>query len=133
MSRPSVLVAEDNAEMRQTISALIESHFHLVGTVTDGQQAIESAIRLNPDVVLLDIAMPVLNGIQVASRLRNSCCAAKLIIVTVHYGSEYIEAAYSLGVLGYVLKQYIWNDLIPAIEAALQGQRFTSKLETPDG
>jgi DNA-binding NarL/FixJ family response regulator len=128
MGSPTILIADDNAEMRETITRLIETHFQLVGSAVDGQQAIEFAIRLNPDVVLLDISMPVLNGIQVASHLQNSGCAAKLIFVTVHDDSEYVDAAYSIGVLGYVLKPHIGDDLIPAIQAALQSRRFTSNV-----
>ena len=129
MASPTILIADDNAEMREKITTLLESHFQLVGTVTDGQQAIEFAIRLNPDVVLLDISMPLLNGIQVASRLRNMSCAAKLIFVTVHRDSDYIEAANLVGAVGYVVKEHIGDDLIPAIYAALEGRRFTSKLQ----
>jgi two-component system chemotaxis response regulator CheY len=70
MGSSTILIADDNAEMRETIIRLIETHFQLVGSAIDGQQAIEFAIRLNPDIVLLDISMPVLNGIQVASHLQ---------------------------------------------------------------
>jgi DNA-binding NarL/FixJ family response regulator len=123
-----VLLADDNSEVRKAIVNLLECQFQIVGSGTNGQQAVDSAIRLNPDIVLLDISMPILNGMQVASRMQKSRCAAKLIFLTVHEDEDYVEAAFSKCALGYVLKRHMGKDLIRAIREALQGRRFTSKM-----
>ena len=126
MGSTRILLADDNPELRERVAQLLRYHFNIVGSVGDGQQALESALTLNPDILLLDISMPILDGIEVASRLRDSGCEAKVIFLTVHRGSEWVEAGFSVGAFGYVLKGRIRSDLIPAIEAALQGRRFAS-------
>jgi DNA-binding NarL/FixJ family response regulator len=131
MERPRILVAEDNPEMNQKLEKLLGSHFDIVGSVADGQQAIDATIRLDPDVLVTDISMPIFNGLQVASRVRDLGCHAKLIFVTVHDDDDLREAAFSLGAFGYVLKARIDTDLIPAIEGALRGQRFPTHFPAP--
>jgi DNA-binding NarL/FixJ family response regulator len=120
------LLADDNPEIRQRVAELLRADFHVVGSAEDGQQAIESALKLNPDVVVLDISMPVLNGIQAASRLRDLGCSARVVFLTVHADNDYVETAFSVGALGYVLKSRLTTDLITAIEQALQGRKFIS-------
>jgi DNA-binding NarL/FixJ family response regulator len=126
MVRARVLVADDHPEMRERIADLLHLDFDTIAFAADGQQAIESALQLTPDIVVLDIWMPVLNGLQVASHLQNLGCAAKLIFLTVHRDPDIVEAAFAAGALGYVLKPRIVKDLIPAIQEALAGRRFTS-------
>jgi len=126
MERQRILLADDNLEIRERIGSLLQSHFDVVASVENGQQAIESAIALNPDILVLDISMPIFNGIEVASHLRDSSCRAKLIFLTVHEDRDYVEAAFSLGACGYVLKRRIDSDLIPALQGALEGRTFTS-------
>ena len=127
MGCPRVLIADDLPEIHWSVAQLLRNHFELVGSAYNGKEAIEAASTLNPDVLILDISMPLLNGFQVASRLREKDCKAKLIFLTVHDDQDYVEAAFSIGALGYVLKPRITTDLISAIEAALQGRRFTSE------
>ena len=122
MERQRILLADDNAEIRERIGSLLQSHFDVVASVENGQQAIESAIALNPDILVLDISMPIFNGIEVASRLKDSSCRAKLIFLTVHEDG----AAFSLGAFGYVLKRSVDSDLIPALQGALEGRTFAS-------
>ena len=131
MGCPRIVVADDNPEMRQRVAKLLQSNFDVVSSVADGKQAIESALTLSPDVLITDISMPVLNGLQVASRLRVLGSTAKVIFLTVHEDSDYMEAAFAIGAVGYILKPRITTDLIPAILQALQGNRFTSHLSTP--
>ena len=83
---------------------------------------------LNPDLLVLDISMPILNGIQVATRLRELGSKAKVVFVTVHEDQDYIQAAFSAGASGYVFKSRMASDLIPAVQGAMQGQKFTSPL-----
>src|SRR4051812_6228004 len=97
MVRPRILVADDQAEMRERIADLLRLDFDVVAFAADGQQAIEHALKLNPDVVVLDISMPILNGIQVASQLRDSGSAASIVFVTVHHDPDIVEAAFSIG------------------------------------
>jgi DNA-binding NarL/FixJ family response regulator len=130
---PRILLADDNPEIRQRVAELLRADFHVVGSAEDGQQAIESALKLNPDVVVLDISMPVLNGIQAASRLRDLGCSAKVIFLTVHADHDYVETAFSVGALGYVLKSRLTTDLITAIEQALQERKFISPFPVQRG
>jgi len=112
--------------MRERIADLLRFDFDMIAFAADGQQAIESALQLKPDIVVLDISMPVLNGLQVASHLHDQGCPAKLIFLTVHRDPDIVEAAFSAGAFGYVFKPLIVKDLIPAIQEALAGRRFTS-------
>jgi len=124
---PRVLLADDLREVHEKVAELLQDDFDIVGCAFDGEQALEAAVTLNPDLLILDISMPRFNGIQVASRLRQTSCKAKVIFLTVQEDQDYVEAAFSLGARGYVLKRRFTTDLIPAIEEALQGRRFISE------
>jgi DNA-binding NarL/FixJ family response regulator len=129
MGCPRVLLADDLPEIRERITELLRGHFDIVATAQNGQQAIEAAATFDPDVVVLDISMPILSGIQVASRLRDFGCKARIVFVTVHEDPDYIEAAFSVGATGYVFKSRLATDLVPAVQGALQGDRFVSARE----
>jgi DNA-binding NarL/FixJ family response regulator len=126
MGCPRVLLADDLPEMLQKVTQLLQDDFDVVGSAQNGQEAIEAAKPLNPDLLVLDISMPILDGIQAASRLRGLGCKAKVIFLTVHEDRDYVEAAFSVGALGYVLKSRVATDLIPAVQEALLGHKFTS-------
>jgi DNA-binding NarL/FixJ family response regulator len=115
--------------MLEKISRLLRDDFEIVGRAQNGKAALEAAEALDLDLVILDISMPLLSGIQVASKLRERGCKAKVIFVTVHQDRDYIEAALSVGARGYVFKSRVATDLIPAIQAVLQGDIFTSSFE----
>ncbi len=123
---PSVLLADDQEEVRQTIAHLLELEFRIVGMAENGERALELTPNLSPDVVVLDICMPVLNGIEAAEQLRESGCPAKVIFLTAHADQDFVEAAFSAGAFGYVLKSSAGGDLIPAIHQALEGKHFVS-------
>ena len=127
MSCPTILLAEDNPEIRQEVVSLLQSQFEIVASVTDGQEAINTALALAPDIVLLDISLPALNGMQVASRLNDLGSRSRVIFLTVHEDYDYVEAAFGLGAFGYVLKGRINSDLVAAVEEALEGRRFVSQ------
>ena len=129
MESPRVLLADDSSEMLEKVTQLLRDNFEIVGCAQDGEDAIKTATTLNPDLLVLDIEMPLRNGIQVASRLRDSGCRAKVIFLTVHEDADYVEAAWSVGALGYVLKSRIVTDLLPAVREALQGNRFISSFQ----
>jgi|SRR5215471_14002582 len=128
MGGTRVLLADDAPEILARVTELLQSDFDVIGSAQNGAQAMDAAAKLNPDLVVLDISMPILNGIQVASRLRQAGCRAKVIFLTVHDDQDYVEAAFSVGAQGYVLKPRLATDLIPAIKWVLQGHRYTSPL-----
>src|SRR5690349_11449669 len=121
MASPRVLLADDMPEMVKSLTQLLRRDFDVVGYAENGEEAIEAMAHLNPDLLVLDISMPVLNGIQVASLLRESGSSVKLVFLTIHEDPDYIEAAFSVGASGYVFKSRVATDLIPAVEGVLRG------------
>lgn len=126
MGCPRVFLADDLRDIRERVKELLKKDFDIVGSAHNGQEAIQAATVLNPELLVLDISMPGLDGIQVASRLRESGCKSKVVFLTMHEDRDYVEAAFSVGALGYVVKSRIASDLIPALQSALRGQKFTS-------
>jgi DNA-binding NarL/FixJ family response regulator len=126
MGFPRVLLADDHPKMLEQVAQLLEGESEIVGTVENGEQLIEAAFNLDPDLIVLDISMPVLNGIEAAHQLKNSGSQAKVIFLTMHEDDAFVTAAVLAGALGYVLKRRISIDLIPAIRKVLQGHVFTS-------
>lgn len=94
--------------------------------VGDGQAVIEEGSRLNPDLIILDITLPILNGIDAARQLRTDGFKGKIIFLTVHHDQDYVEAAHAAGAQGYVVKSQLASDLIPAIQAIMAGAPFIS-------
>jgi DNA-binding NarL/FixJ family response regulator len=127
MTRTRVLVADDLSSVLSAVAALLPESFDLVGTVSDGRTALETTLNLKPDVVILDISMPEMNGIEVARELRKQHCKAK-IVLTVHEDSDILATCLAAGGLGYVLKLLMDSDLIPAMNEALAGRVFISRL-----
>ena len=129
MECPRVLLADDLPEILETVTQLLRDDFEIVGYAHDGEEAIKAATTLNPDLLVLDIQTPLHNGIQVASNLRDSGCRAKVVFLTAHEDLDYVEAGWSVGALGYVLKSRIATDLLPALQEVLQGRRFISSFQ----
>ena len=123
---PRVFLADDQKEMLRTTAQILGGEFQIVGTAENGVGVLELAPSLSPDVVVLDISMPVLTGIEAALRLREKGSRARVIFLTVHEDLDFVETAMSVGALGYVLKQSMATDLIPAIWKALEGRTFIS-------
>ena len=124
---PRVLLADDFPQILEEVEKLLRNDFEIVGFAYNGRQALQLALTLNPDVLLLDISMPVLCGLEVARYLKKAKHKTKIVFVTVHDDHDYLERAISVGASGYVLKCRIGLDLLPAIHAALEGR----KLEPP--
>ena len=124
--RPSVLLADDNPAVLAHLATMLASSFQIVAAVSDGQIVLREAARLRPDVTVLDISMPGMSGIDVAHRLRESGSLTKVVFLTVHEDSDFVEAALAAGGSAYVIKYSLGTDLIPAIEAALSGKLFVS-------
>jgi DNA-binding NarL/FixJ family response regulator len=126
MKRPRVLLADDHKEMRDRVMRYLEADFDVVEAVSDGRMLLDAAARLNPDVCLLDISMPALNGIETAIQLKQRGSKAKVLFLTIHEDVDFLEAALRTGASGYVLKRRIASDLRPAIRDALAGKTFIS-------
>ena len=128
MSRARVLLADDHSVMLDRVGGLLSSSFEVVGAVANGQEMISAGIRLNPDVIVADITMPGLTGIEAAQQLREAGSGARFVFLTIHIEHEFVDACVSQGALGYVVKSHMKTDLIPAIKAALTGRTFISPL-----
>jgi DNA-binding NarL/FixJ family response regulator len=122
--RPRVLLADNHAALLKATAAYLEPQFEVVGSVGDGATLVTEALRLCPDVIVADITLPVLSGIDAVSRLRTCSVSAKIVFLTVHSEQQFIEACMAAGALGYVLKSHMKVHLIPAIKAALGGQPY---------
>ena len=105
---------------------MLEHECEIVGMAENGQRVLELVLTKSPDVLLLDIFMPVLNGIEVAARLNASGCPTKVLIVTSHDDPDFVKTAMSLGVLGYILKGHLASDLIPAIRNIMENRLYIS-------
>ena len=127
MSKPRVLLADDHMLILDGLRNLLERHYDLVGTVQDGQSVLNAARRLQPDLVLMDVAMPVLNGLQAGHRLREQLPTIKLLYVSMYGDAPYVEEALRIGASGYVLKRSGWEELSRAIEAVLAGKQYVSR------
>lgn len=123
---PRVLLADDQKEILQMVASMLRGTFDVVATAENGTRAVELAEKLSPDVLVLDIAMPMENGIEVARHLQTLGFHAKVVFLTINADREFVEAALSAGALGYVLKASLATDLVPAIWAAIQGRTFIS-------
>lgn len=123
---PRVLLADDHPKFRERIVQILEGECEVVGTAENGEQLIEVALNLDPDLIVVDISMPVLNGLEAARHLKRSGARAKVIFLTMHQDDAFVAAAVLAGACGYVLKRRISVDLIPAIQKVLQGNAFAS-------
>ena len=125
-SKPKLLLADDHPPLLEAASTLLKPHFDLVGIVTDGVMLVSEALRLRPDVIVTDITMPVMTGIDAVIQLRKSWSSAKIVFLTVHSEEEFLKACMAEGASGYVLKSRMKAHLIPAIDAALEGRIYIS-------
>jgi DNA-binding NarL/FixJ family response regulator len=125
--RARVLLADDHAAVLEDLRALVESEFDVVGSVGDGHALFGAVEGLSPDVVVTDINMPGLDGIAAATKILRQRPDTRIIFVTVHGESEMVRRGLETGALGYVVKMSAGNDLLPAINAALQGKRYVSE------
>lgn len=127
MTRKRVLVA---ADLTPVVAALLRESFDVVGMVSDGQAALESTLKLSPDLIVLVITMPGMSGIEVAEELKRRGNNVKIVFLTVHEDSDTLARALAAGGLGYVAKVRMDIDLIPAINEAFAGRVFVSRLSS---
>jgi len=126
MFRTKVLIADDHVLVREGIRALLKGYddIEVVGEASDGAEAVQRAVELNPDVILLDVAMPGLGGLEVTPELRKTVPSAKILVLTQYDNREYVFRFLRMGAAGYALKKGAGNDLVSAIRAVQRGERF---------
>jgi DNA-binding NarL/FixJ family response regulator len=130
MNRPRILMADDHLMLLEAFKALLEPDFEVVGTVTDGRTLLEEFSRLRPDVVLLDVAMPLLNGLDAGRQLKAQRPSVKLIYLTMNPDPDLAGEALRLGASGYVLKTSAVQELKQSIQEALRGRSYITPLIT---
>jgi DNA-binding NarL/FixJ family response regulator len=126
LRKVSVLLADDHPQFPAIVEKLLKPVFQIAMRVFDGRSMLEACSKLNPDIIITDISMPVLNGIEAVGQLRKLGNTAKVIFLTVHSSPDFIRACFAIGASGYVLKTQLATDLLPAIHAVLAGRTFVS-------
>ena len=127
MGKIRILLADDHDALLARVRSILCKEFEVVGTVDNGRDAVAEARRLDPDVLVMDISMPILDGLQAAAQLQRKTCRTKVVFLTVHEDQDYVDAAFAAGASGYVTKSHVASDLVPAIREALDGHIFVSQ------
>jgi len=126
MAPVRILLADDNDEVLGEIREEVGEEFEIIGTVSNGQDAVDAVLRFDPDVVVLDMAMPVMDGVQAALRIHESNARTKILFLTIQEKDEYVSAAFAAGASGYVTKRRLLSDLARAIREIAEGRTFLS-------
>ncbi len=126
MSRVRILLADDHRGLLDKVVRVLEPEFEVAGTVVDGKALLEAAALLRPDVVVLDISMPGLDGFEAAGQLKKAGAQVKIVFLTVHDEPDFVRRAFEVGGLGYVVKTRLASELPVAIRAALADHSFIS-------
>jgi DNA-binding NarL/FixJ family response regulator len=126
VARARILLADDHKEIRDRAVRLLEPEFEVVGMVADGNALLKASVQMKPDVCVIDISMPQLNGIEAAIRLRETGSEARIVFLTVNEDSDFVRAALRTGALGYVVKSRMASDLCAAVNGAISGHLFVS-------
>ena len=123
-----ILVVDDYVQLRKFVRATVESRpeFQVIAEASDGLQAVCKAAELQPDLIVLDIGLPTLNGIEAARRIRKLCPKSKILFVSQESAADVVQEALALGALGYVIKAHAGTDLLAALAAILEGKQFVS-------
>ena len=121
-----VLLADDHRGLLEVIRSLLKIEVEIVGCVSDGESLFDAAMELHPDIIVTDISMPRLSGLEAVDRLRESGCSSKVVFLTAHSDPDFIDAALKTGALAYVLKTSLAADLLFAIQEAFAGRVFVS-------
>jgi DNA-binding NarL/FixJ family response regulator len=127
MCRPRLVLADDHVETSKQLRHLLQPHFEVVALVEDGQALVSAAARLAPDVIVTDISMPGLNGLEACALILRHHPEARVIFVTVHAEPALVARGLAAGALGHVLKDAARNDLVPAVRAVLAGDCYVSR------
>jgi DNA-binding NarL/FixJ family response regulator len=130
MKRIRLLLADDHVMFAQGLESLLRDEFELLGTAGNGEELVEITLRLNPDVILVDISMPVLNGFGAVRRIKEAGHQARVIFLTMHDDASLVAEAFRCGASGYILKQAAGEELVNAIKDVAQGNNYVSPLVT---
>jgi DNA-binding NarL/FixJ family response regulator len=122
--KPQVVLADDQATTLALLGRLLEREFDVVAMVGDGQALVDAVAHLSPDVIVTDVSMPVLDGIEAAERILGTDPDARVVFVTVHTDPPLVRRGLAIGGLGYVAKVWAADELVPAVWAALRGERW---------
>jgi two-component system nitrate/nitrite response regulator NarL len=133
MTRKRVLLADDIVSVLDAVTELLHENFAIVGRVSDGQTALDDTMALQPDLIILDISMPGMSGIEVARELKRRGNKAKIVFLTVHEDSDIMATCLAVGGLGYVAKVLMETDLVPAMNSALAGHQYVSRFSSQQG
>jgi DNA-binding NarL/FixJ family response regulator len=126
LNRPRVLLADDHHELLERVKSILANDFDVIGSVVNGHELLAQVEALRPDVVVTDISMPVLNGIDAVRQSLANGSTARFIFLTLHEDSAFVGACFAAGAMGYVLKRQISTDLVIAVQEVLMGQQFVS-------
>lgn len=130
--RTRILIADDHRVVAEGIRSLLEKRYDVIGIVRDGRELLVEAPKLNPRVIVLDIGMPLLNGLDAAERLRSSLPNVKIVFLTMKDDPNLAAAALNLGAVGYVLKQAAASELLKAVSEVLQGRSYITPKLRPE-
>ena len=128
MKRIRLLIADDHVMFAQGLESLLRDEFDLLGTAGNGEELVEATLQLNPDVILVDISMPVLNGFDAVRRIRDSGSQTRIIFLTMHDDATLLAEAFRCGASGYILKQAAGEELANAIREVAHGNNYISPL-----
>jgi DNA-binding NarL/FixJ family response regulator len=125
-TRPRILIADDHAIFAETLKIFLERTYPVIGVVADGRALIEAALRLRPEIIVVDVGMPVLNGLDAVRRIKEDAPNVKFIFLTMQADPNLAAAALELGLIGFVLKQAAGSELLKAIDHVLHGKAYLS-------
>jgi DNA-binding NarL/FixJ family response regulator len=128
MSKARILIADDHQILAEGVRGLLEPEFEVVGVVADGRELLTTAKNLKPDVIVADVSMPSLNGIEAAAQLRDAGNTAKVVFLTMHHDVAYARRAMEAGASGYVLKHSVSTELVTAIREALRRRTYVTPM-----
>jgi DNA-binding NarL/FixJ family response regulator len=133
MRRPTVLLADDHAIVTDGLARILkEANFDVVGAVRDGQQLLDAAARLRPDVIITDLSMPVLSGLDALARLKTAHVQSKVIVLTMHHDADLAADAIRSGASGFLLKESAGDELLTAVRHALGGKVYITPTVTQE-
>jgi len=128
INKPRVVIADDHRLFLEGLKSIVEDHCEIVASVTDGRELVSVTAKLTPDIIFLDVAMPLLNGIEAARQIKRMNARIKIIVVTMQLSRDYVREAFEAGASGYVLKQAAASELLAALRDVQQGRFFVSPL-----
>jgi DNA-binding NarL/FixJ family response regulator len=126
MRKARILLADDHSLIVQGIRGVLASHYDVIGEVSNGKALVDEALRLAPDVIVLDVSMPILNGIDAAREIRKTLAATKLVFLSMHSNAIYLRKALEAGASAYVLKSGASEELLAALEVVRKGGSYVS-------